>query len=202
MYTITLTPTLADLDPPVISLRTIRRDFSGCDGSSKTLQATVYDEESGLRRVVTFREDQVRHHVVPRFGGYTFTVATAMPGESIAWRIIAEDFAGNTSTRSGVLRSPPPPPGCDHPDDNASAADAPIPSGQFLAAPAGARMPPRAAILNRGAAHGLWWLLMQGGNPKPQCPNPNVLASITIVTPRADGVPVCSYVICHWSLVI
>ncbi len=97
----------------------------------------------------------------------------------------------------------PPDPGNDHPDDNYSAADAPIPPGQFLAAPAGARMPPpRVAILNRGAAHGLWWLLMQGGNPKPQCPNPNVLASITIVTLHADGVPVCSFVIGHWSLVI
>jgi len=59
----------------------------------------------------------------------------------------------------------PPDPGNDHPDDNASAADAPIPSGQFLALPAGARMPPRVAILNRGAAHGLWWLLAQLGEP-------------------------------------
>ncbi len=59
----------------------------------------------------------------------------------------------------------PPDPGNDHLDDNYSAADAPIPPGQFLAAPAGARMPPRAAILNRGAAHGLWWLLMQLGEP-------------------------------------
>ncbi len=126
-------------------------------------------------------------------------------------------------------------PGGDHPDDNYSAADAPIPPGQFLAAPAGARMPPRAAILNRGAAHGLWWLLMQLGEPAIRIePDFDPLATARqypvllipsgglyglasppsqggagggaggggLVTLRADGVPVWSCVIVHWSLLL
>ncbi len=57
------------------------------------------------------------------------------------------------------------PPGNDHPDDNASAAGPAIPVGQFFALPDGARFPPRVAVLERGAARDLWWLLMQSGEP-------------------------------------
>jgi len=40
-----------------------------------------------------------------------------------------------------------------------------------------------------------------GANPKSQCPTPNALMSITIVTLYADDVPLWSLVIVHWSLI-
>ena len=56
-------------------------------------------------------------------------------------------------------------PGGDHPDDNLSAASLSIPDGDFVALPKGARTSPQVAILNRGAAHGLWRTLLQIGEP-------------------------------------
>jgi hypothetical protein len=54
-------------------------------------------------------------------------------------------------------------PGGDHPDDNYSAASSIIPQATFSELPVGTRIPARVAILQRGSAHNLWWLLFQLG---------------------------------------
>ncbi|HNT78680.1 MAG TPA: hypothetical protein PKH77_27035, partial [Anaerolineae bacterium] len=133
----------------------------------------AYDEFSGLRDVTVacspartfnlswtdpgrFYAGTTRLH--PELGATCQLTLTNQAGFS-AYQTLYGDCGGGGGGGGGGSG-----PGGDHPDDNASAASAPI-LDAFFALPAGARSVPQVAILNRGFAHELWRWLLDMGEP-------------------------------------
>ncbi|MCX8066687.1 MAG: PKD domain-containing protein [Anaerolineae bacterium] len=140
-----------------------------------------YDKDSGLASLsVSCSPARTYDLSWTQPGRFYAGVVREVPPPGHTCTLTLTDRAGLSITQSlsGDIcwngQGPDSEPGNDHPDDNLSAADAPPapsaalgagPVGQFLALPEGARIPARVAILWRGAAHDLWWLLAQLGEP-------------------------------------
>jgi len=128
-----------------------------------------YDADSGLASLSYACSPEKTYDLSWTEPGRTYAgTVDATPPEDGACTLTLTDRDGLTATqtiRNACESDPGSNPGGDHPDDNHSAAGLSIPSGDFVALPKGARTPPQVAILNRGAAHGLWRTLLRIGEP-------------------------------------
>jgi hypothetical protein len=125
------------------------------------------DDESGLDHVTVVASPADTHDLSWTQPGRTYSaIFEAVPPVGGYATFTLYDRAGNLTQRRvfnpGSFRVP----GCDHPDENESAAGAALPpAGEWTAMPAGTRAKAQVAVFNGGFAGNLIQLLWEVGEP-------------------------------------
>jgi hypothetical protein len=125
------------------------------------------DDESGLDRVTVVASPAQTYDLSWTEPGRTYSaIFEAVPPVGGYATFTLYDRAGNLTQRRvfnpGSFRVP----GCDHPDENESAASAALPpAGEWTAMPAGTRAQAQVAVFNGGFAGNLLQLLWEVGEP-------------------------------------
>lgn len=134
-----------DTRKPKIDIRT-ETIGTECEPKYK-VKAVIKDEGSGAGRSGLKRVTSSGGNFDPASDPQEVTLGTVGVGGTLNYSVEAEDKAGNKEEKEDTQEGPPEPPGCDHSDDNVSAASAQAPA---LDPPTSDT--PRVAVLSNGYA--------------------------------------------------
>lgn len=136
-----------DTRPPDIRIR-YRTEGPRCN-PRYVLRAEVTDAGSGDGRSGLLKVTSSGGSANPASDPQTVQIGSVGVGDTLEYWVEAEDRAGNTKRKAARQPGPPRPPGCDHSDDNFSAASPQVQVGTTIPFD---DEPPRVAVLSNGFA--------------------------------------------------
>jgi ligand-binding sensor domain-containing protein/PKD repeat protein len=139
---------------------------SNCTGWPVGTHVWGRDDESGLDRVTVECSPATEYNLRWTEPGRLYAgIVPMVPPKDTTCTLTLYDRAGNFKRQTLYNPGPKKIPGCDHSDDNHSAASVDLSSIEFLALPEGSRSMPRVAILDSGFAGNMLKLLFDLGEP-------------------------------------